>query len=277
MLDNPSNIRLLGLGFVAENKKRNTNTVHVWPVEIVPDLKDDLTTATKTTEVTGVDCKGTPYRVSIEQTMTIPCEWYGDTNRATSPDVRRGERVLIYQIGDSEKYYWASLGQDDHLRRKERIIFTINDMPNNADTDPDDTNTWTVELNTFEGHITIRTTMSDNEKAAWVIQIDGADGKYIVEDHKGNHSFIDSVENHIQLKNANDSMFELNKENITAICNETFRLKCKSAIFETETTKWTNGQSWDLSTDTYTVKAGSTAELKAGSTVTIAGSVIKLN
>jgi hypothetical protein len=279
MLDNPSNIRYIGRGFVAANKERGTDMVEVWPAELMPELNDDLTPATQDLSFTGISCDKKPYRVQLKRGFTLECKWYGDKlgNRVTAPDVRRGERVNIYQVGDSELYYWESLGIDQHLRRLETIIETISDIPDNDDTVPDDTNTWTIEKNTHEGHITIRTTQSNGEKAAWTVQIDGADGKVVIEDQKGNHIFVDSVEDHIQLRNAQESFFELNKTNITAECKETFRLKCKDAIIETETTKWTNGKSWDLNTDTFKVNAGSTAELVAGSSVTIQGSVIKLN
>lgn len=272
-----ANTHYLGIGIVAENKPRDTDIVEVWPLEIIPEFNDDVTPATEDYVVTAVDCLHQPYKVTLKRGATIPCTWIRETNRKTSPDVRRGERVEIYRVGDSEQYYWRSCGRDDHLRRLETIIITASDIPVNDNSELDDTNTWSIELNTHEGHLTIRTTMSNGEVAAWTIQADGADGKFTVEDQKGNHVFIDSPNDHIQLKNAAESFLELNKKNITAECLETFRLKCKDAVIDTQTTKWTNAKSWALDTDTYTVNAGATAELKAGSTVTISGSVVKIN
>ncbi|AXH70744.1 hypothetical protein [Vibrio phage BONAISHI] len=287
-----SSRKFIGVSRVAENKKRGSHIVEVYPREQLPTVDDAITPALQKVEFQGIDCGERPYSAVLQRGFTIPCKWLGSTNRATPPDVRRGERVNIYRDGDSQNYYWSAIGQDDHLRRLETVILTINANPDNSDVEPGPDNTWSIEMSSHEGHITLRTTQANNEKAAWILQFDCADGKFVVEDEKGMHFLKDSVNDLIRLQNQATSKIELNKKDINIFCEENININSKNLtqiikeVIKTETktittqsesTSWNNSNAWSLETGTFTAQAQQSAELKAGSTVTIQGSSVFIN
>ena len=66
-------------------------------------------------------------RFAIQTTNAIRAEWLGDsTNRITPPDVRRGEKVQIFQYSNVDKYYWQTITQPGvNVRKKETIVEAI--------------------------------------------------------------------------------------------------------------------------------------------------------
>lgn len=242
MEKNQSIHRFISMGLVELNKKRNTNKAFITPIEIVPEIVDEIDGSEQTLKTKGIDpLSDTTYRVSISRGKGIWCDWYGDTNRYTAPDVRRGERVLVWQVGDSPTYYWQALGRDDHLRRLETVIWTFNANPNNDDKEPSDKDTWTMEINTHDGHATFRTTMMNSEKCRWTTQYNMAEGYFSHEDEKGNIVYIDSVNTDMMFQNADKSYIQLIKDTInleTKTWNakiDEFNIKAKDINIETDT------------------------------------------
>lgn len=234
--------RFISMGIVELNKKRGTGMVYVTPIELVPEISDDIDGSVNDKIAKGIDpLTDTTYRVSVSYGKAMWCKWYGETNRKTAPDVRRGERVLIWQVGDSDVYYWQSLGRDDHLRRLETVVWTFNANPNNDDKMPSDEDTWSMEINTHDGHATFRTTMKNNEKAMWTTQYNMAKGYFSHEDEKGNVVYIDSVNTDMMFRNADDTFIQLYKDKInleTVTWNakiDTFNVEAKDINITTNT------------------------------------------
>lgn len=253
-----SALRPISQGIVAENKARDTDMVSIWPVEIIPSLIDDLTTTTVKRETMGIgpegqpldneDYKGSPYAVSVQMSAVIKAQWLGETNRVTSPDVRRGEQVMLYQAGDSDKYFWLSLGRDDNLRRLETVVYAFNANPDNADADMSRENCYVLEYNTHDKHVTLTTSKANGEPTAYTHQFNTGDGTWTLEDDIGNGMHLDSQEKHFIYRNADKSHIEINKKHIDIYTEETIFSK-------TET--------WGLKCDTMNVDAG-TINVKAG-------------
>lgn len=217
-----SNLVFRSIGIVTENKERGTNTVEICPIEIVPDISSELTVETVNEERGGANFfDDSTYKVNVDFGGSIPAVWVGETNRLTSPDVRRGEQVRLFQLGDSDEWFWESLGRDDDLRRLETVIFTINANPENVDADVSPDNSYSIEYSAHDKHITLRTSMANGEYCSYIAQFNLKDGKYVIEDNEENHILLDTKNTNIQLKNSEESLLSLNKTNIKVFSKDT--------------------------------------------------------
>lgn len=268
-------VRKISRGIVAVNKERNSKVISAWPIDLLPELDDDLTDASEIVEIKAIDDFGKTVFYKARRSAVIKnIVWGGDTNRLTAPDVRRGERVNIYQVGDDDRYYWSSCGMDDNLRRLETVIRTVNANPDN-NKENDETNTWREEWNAHDGHITLQTTMANGEVAAFTIQTNGKTGVYVVEDEKGNMIYLDSVNTDIAMVNADGTMVQLIKDTINMKCVN-WNVDAENITINSKKTTWNSSDNWNLSTKSFNVSAGSSATIQGGA-VTINGTPIKLN
>lgn len=233
-----SKLKFISRAFAAENKKRGTDELRVIPVEIYADIDDDLTTDKQDSTRHGIDADGEPYRVKIVKHAHIKAKWKGDTNRATAPDVRRNERINLYQLSDSEIYYWEVEGLDDNLRRLETVVYTFNANPVNDNKDGGLDDTWTVAISTHDGHITLKTTQANSEAAAWTCQFDCLKGKFTLEDEKKNYFYFDSVKTDMHFRNKDGTYFQMIKDTINLnakhwknTCKEWY-VKADIAVFD---------------------------------------------
>ena len=138
-------------GEAAENLKLGERTLEVWPKELLPTLEGDVTTETIQIETKGIDANDQEYTASVILGGTVSAEWLGGGNIITPPNVRRGERLTLWQSGDSDEFYWKTVGRDQNLRRLETIIICFSANPSNKDQEkPDPSNSYYLEVNTHD-------------------------------------------------------------------------------------------------------------------------------
>lgn len=223
-------------GYVAVNKKPSENTIKVHPTELLPFVDGELDEVKTKEEIEGVDRKGNKYVIAVESDTTITCDWLPfNSNRTTAPDVRRGEDVIVYQYENTDRYYWMVLGNKKHLRKLEHVVIRFSNTRDEADTALTDENSYYMIFSTMEKHITIQTTKNDGEPYEYTIQLNTQDGNFRIEDDIGNIAFLDSAENHIGFKNANDSVIEINKEVANIFTNKEINFKTETLNTEVET------------------------------------------
>jgi len=302
------------LGMVAENKDLTSDTVEIWPIEMTPTMEGELTSDTLELETKGIDGDSKEYQASVKVGTTIPAKWLGgaDSNRITPPDVRRGERVMLYTAKDSNQFYWRTHGLDQNLRRLETVIFAFSGNPDNDDQDaPTPENSYFFEVNTHEKIVTFQNSTMNGELAQFTFQVDPGEGKFKVHDEKGNHLFMDSVNTRFYLENVDKSFIDVNKKVISMFAEEfinaktdtlnveavtAINIKTKATTLESEdtinittkdttlessnsiniktnTTTLESGTSIDVKTGMFTMDAGSAATIKAG-TITLDGPVM---
>lgn len=242
-----SKLKLYSVGLVSENKKLSSDEIYVIPIEVTPVVEGEINNDTKDVSVGGVDRNGEPYEVKVKTGSSIVAEWLrlGNTNRRTSPDVRRGERVLLYRFADSDKFYWESMGMDDHLRGLETVVYswsnTKTEWPAADATKPEQC--YTLEIDTHKKLVTFKTNKDtgqtgNGEPYAYTFQLNTAEGYFTITDDVGNYIELDSAETKITLKNKDTTKVELNKENIlvdapnniTVTCGNTFSLKAGNEV-----------------------------------------------
>lgn len=222
-----SNLEFRSIGIVAQNKERGTNECLFWPIEILPNLDVELTTDAVDIRKNAVDFYEEEYYVAIKKGAVIPAKWMGETNRATSPDLRKGEQVELWQSGDSKRWFWKSMGRDEDLRREETVVYTFRAKPDIPDADPSPDDTYTLTVSAHDKHITLQTSQANGEACTYRMNFNLADGVFTLNDNVNNHIFLDSINKHIQMKNADATMLELNKKVINMNASDSVNITTK--------------------------------------------------
>lgn len=213
---NKSKFTLKSFGYAAENLKLGETKLEVTPVEEFGYLDGEVNTDMEVIEESGTDSSGNAYNVKIQTSNSVKAEWLQwGTNRVTPPNIRRGERVLIYQYADVDGYYWVSAGMDDYLRRLETVTYAFSNTKDESVKKLTAENAWVIEVSTHTKQITIATNKSDGEPFAYTMQINAKDGIVIVTDDIDNYVAIESKERRITLQNSDTAKVELDKKKIT--------------------------------------------------------------
>lgn len=234
-----SRLVFYSIGVVAVNKKLTSHFVEITPIEDIPYLDGEITDNFEEYEASGKDHLGKEFNVKVDTTASIRAKWLpaGNSNRITSPDVRRGEHVAIYKFGDADEYYWATLLQDKHIRRLETVIYSFsNNREENIEDSP--TTTYFFEISTHKKLIHIHTSKNDDEPFIYDIQLDTKNGNFVLRDDDDNYIFLDSKERHIKLHNKDTSYMEMDKKIINIHSLEEVNIKTKHyTLHATETMK----------------------------------------
>ena len=166
-----SQFKVYSYGIAADNKAISSKILNVSPIEIIPMADGELASNPNDVKSSGVDKDGNSYQSNITNDNVIECTWlpFG-TNRVTAPDVRRGEPVLIWNYGNTDKYYWTSLGLADDLRRLETVVYAINGNPSTDSKEFDPEDHYFLETSTHSKQITLRTSNKNGEPFKYVFQ-----------------------------------------------------------------------------------------------------------
>lgn len=224
MPENVSLFHYYSIGIVAVDKAIGSKDIEVTPIEITPFLDGEITDNGVEETIKSQDASGKAFNVKVTTSATIPATWLsiGSSNRQTAPDVRRGEEVMIYRYGDTDKYYWTCHRSDINLRRLETAIWAFSAT---AETEAEITadNTYYMEVSTHRGLIHIHTSAANNELTTYDLQINAKDGHFIVIDGKNNQASLDSNENRFQFITASESSIDLHDKDlvVTIVGNTT--------------------------------------------------------
>lgn len=240
-----SKLKFYSLGTVAENKLLSSKEVEVTPIEEMPMLDGELVPATTDYSAKAVDNLGSSYEATVQATTTIKAKWLpiGAANRTTPPDVRRGEMVMLYKFGDTDRYFWATLNEDLKLRKLETVIYAFSATTNES-AEMNSQTFYFIEISTHKKLITLHTSKDNAEPFGYDIQLDTGNGKLVITDDVGNYVLLDSSQTQIVLKNVDNTIFDMKGPNLDVTVPQTYTVKCND----------------------YVLKANSTIDIKSGST-----------
>lgn len=211
-----SKFNIHSIGIVAVNKPLSSHEVEVMPIETLPFLEGEINQNPTVQESQGIDGNGTAYTVKATSDNTVTATWYPETNRRTPPDVRRGERVVLWKYADADKFYWTSMGRDDNLRKLETVIFTFSDTEDESLDSTAPENCYSLEVSTHTGQVTFQTVKANGEPFAYTFQFNTKEGCVVLADDVGNYAELDSAATLIKLMNRLGTTMELNKKDINA-------------------------------------------------------------
>ncbi len=208
-----SQLKMISIGIVADDKVDGERYVEVYPIELLPFVEGDISSEMFSVTRTGLDFNNNKYSITLHRALTVKADWIGETHRVTSPNVMKGEQVKLYTVGSGERYYWEPLGRDDHLRTTETVTyaFAAREKGNTPITADD---CYTITVDSKNKHITLQTSKVDGEYCRYTAQLNLADGNITTMDDLGNVTQIDSKNTKMTAKNADGTFFTLNKKNL---------------------------------------------------------------
>jgi hypothetical protein len=239
-----SKFHFYSFGIVAANKPRHEGDGPCMNVEVFPQEKftmsaGEITDNVEKIDVKGQDASGKDYQGKIETKPSLTCMWLpiGEPNRATPPDVRRGEQVIIYRYADTQYYFWSS-AFNNLIRKLETVTHWYSGIPEDgkaAPTEKTADNGYIVEVSTHDKHILISTSKLNGEKCRYTVALDLANGKFNLQDDLGNDIELDSVAGVLTATIENQIIH--NTKKFTSNC-ETFEVNASQGVsFNTPKTK----------------------------------------
>lgn len=232
-----SQLNRYSIGIVAANKPLSTNVIEVVPIEQSPMISGEITDNVQTHDAEGSNSLGESFKTKIDSTLSITAKWmpFGDTNRVTSPDVRRGETVEIYRFSDTDEFYWATLKQSATLRRLETVVYAFsNNSKENVENDAN--STYYFEISTHTKKITLHTSNNDGEPFKYDIQLNTKEGNLTIRDDVGNMIHLDSTVKRILLMNQDQSFTDIIGKTISMSADDMINLRTKNLNIRADNT-----------------------------------------
>ncbi len=248
-----SKMRFYSVGIVAANKLLSSKEVEVSPMEDLTMLDGELDDARVETKAKGKNAEGQAYDTNVKMSNTVRATWlaFGSGNRLTPPDVRRGERVMLFQFADADKFYWIDIMADNRLRKLERVIWAISATKDEA-ADTDAKHSYYLEMDSHNGLVALHTSQANGEPFGYDLQINAKEGRVVLMDTINNHFLLDSGQQKLHLENAAGSYLDITKQ--------------KAKLF--------TGDSVDIETQTYTLNCQTSTTNSNQTTVNGSSSVL---
>lgn len=237
-----SRLHIYSLGVAAANIPLNESTglpettLHVTPIEQFSMMDGEVLSLPFESEVRGQSIDGSEYSAKVTLNAAITATWLPmNSNRITPPNIRRGERVIIWRYADTDEYRWTETGWDDHLRRLETVKYRFSAT---ADENADGTleeNAYWLMVSTHLGQITLTTAQANGEKAKYILQINARDGVVVLTDTDGNMIQMESLPRTIGLRNADGTSWVLDKKRLIGYAEDQLFIRTGQKIhFQTK-------------------------------------------
>lgn len=188
-----SNFKVYSLGIVVEDKARKTDHIKVTPIEELPFQNGDIDKQVINYDTKLQDNDGIVKPDKLEGDNFLVAKWlpYGQGNRVSSPDVIKGESVLIFRFGDTDEYYWTTIFNEPNIRRLETVTYAFGDLPTGKEPWNKDSSYY-LEVSTHDKYVKFHTSTSDGEPYGYDLFLDTANGNLTVNDTVGNSVILDS-------------------------------------------------------------------------------------
>lgn len=235
-----SHFQIYSIGIAAANKHLDSDLLQIVPIEITPFGEGELDSKIEEFEGEGKDRFNEDYHVKVSHDRAIEAKWLRihHTNRRTSPDVRRGERIMVYRHSDSGEFYWDSMGMDDHLRRLETAIYSWSATPREDEDATAPEHSYSLEVCTHTKQVTFRTARDpeeggggDGEPFSYTFQFNTGEGAVILTDHVGNWIQLNSADTKITVMNKDGAYTHWDKVDINMYAPNEITMKAENRIF----------------------------------------------
>jgi hypothetical protein len=187
-----SMLKLFSLAIVSEDKKLGSNDILAYPTEHLAEHEGTLADKEEMKTETKSESNSVTQSVS-EKEVTLNAQWVniGSSNRITAPDVRKGETVLLFKYGSTDRYFWTTFFIENDLRRKEAVLYLFGNEVNFGDMLDKDNSYWFL-IDTINKVLQLHTSNNDGETTTYDIKIDTKNGSLQIIDGRGNEIILDS-------------------------------------------------------------------------------------
>lgn len=259
-----SKIKIYSLGYAGANLSFGERELEVIPIEDLDQLDGEVTDVLGELESTGVDKDGNTFATKQTVSNTIKAMYLPlDTHRPFPSLIRRGERVLIWRVADTDKYYWTEMGIDDTTRRKDVYTLLVSNSPTEGEHSRHYKTAYYLEVNTVDKHITIQTNKNDGEQFAYIFQLNPGGGSATICDDAGNFFQLDSKAKKLYIQNAVGSTFGIENDKgwfktPAQIDMETKNFNVKCTNYKVTSTNYNiMTQGYNVQATTFSAKGGS--------------------
>jgi hypothetical protein len=223
---NVSAYRKVAVGVVAENKGLThpegggfVKEVEITPTEWLTMRDGELTDNPQQLAFATTDSQGNAITGKVAGNNTIKCTWMpAGTNRLSPPDVRRGNRVEIWQAANQDKFWWRDMGLDDHLKKLETIVWGISastqEQEPGVDTVLSPANMYWIEFSSHSKKLAFSSCKANGEPFLYEMYFDFDKGEFNIKDDIGNFINLVSALKLIHLQNAEGTFIKLDEKDI---------------------------------------------------------------
>lgn len=217
-------------GIVAQDKSAGSREILVHPQDVLPYTTGKLSPKAQKVDVNLSDTHQGGAAGSVTETNVVRAIWKGDSNTDQPPDVVKGEIVELTQDGNTGTLYWSASGRTTTSRSRERKEMRAANQEGYSK-NLDDGNSYFIAIDTLtKKEIRLQTCMSDGEKFGYTILINPKDSMIQICDNENNEISIDSQNQHIIIRNKDESFIDMMKKNIVIGCHEAITLKAEKQV-----------------------------------------------
>ena len=195
-----SGLHIWSLGYVTEDIEEDEIYVTVFPMEHITDNDGDINKEETITDVVK-DHEDNSSSYTLVKQQKIKAKWLplASPNRLTPPTVCKGETVLIYRFGNTDKYYWTTIYNELDLRKLEKVTYVFSNKQTIEDESQLD-KVYYFTMDTINKIVKLHTDDNDGEHTTYDVEINTKDGKLNIEDGNGNFILLDSPTNTLNIK-----------------------------------------------------------------------------
>jgi hypothetical protein len=207
--------KMVGVGVVANNKAIMEREIEVTPTEWLPMHDGEMASNAAKMTHKAKDIDGNESQGMMLTDQVVKATWMpSGSNRLSPPDVRRGVHVELWATADADKYYWKTMGLDDHLHKLETIVIGISNTTDESVTELKPENMYWIEFSTHSKRLAFCSSKSQGESYQHELYIDTDAGEFMYTDDIGNLINVQSKVNLIHLQNAKGTFVKIDQQDI---------------------------------------------------------------
>ena len=190
------------MGIAAQDLKPKTNELSVYIPEMIYD-KSGLLDSTDGSVGRYIN-EGGDTDSKAEQGISVTATWCPlNTTRVTAPLIKKGMNVLLFKMGNTDRYQWLQMGSQLDLLGKD-VVVNLYGNTDKFGTMLNGENSHSIVIDPlFSQSMYINTVDNDGEKAKYLIKLDLKNGTFILEDNHKNKIFLDSTKGELTVDTAN--------------------------------------------------------------------------
>lgn len=224
-----SNLKFYSLGLVAEDIIENSNTIKVYPQEILTNTVDTNIATIKTTTTNSTTSVGKEESIVVDKSSIIVAKWIpiGNNNRITAPMVCKGETVLLYNFAGTDEYYWSSIDNEMDLRKNEKATYFYSNKKEIDTSGNLISKGYYFTIDCINKFIKLFTNKNDGEYTTYEFKINTKDGVVTLTDGKSN--FIKLFSQDDKLVITTNKRIEVNTVDCEVNAKETATVNTKNS------------------------------------------------